>query len=207
MKDNGGAKEHWESVYRQKSFDETSWHQPVPTESLSMIAGAGIDPDAPVIDIGGGASLLADRLLGLGYRDVTVLDISRAALEQAQARLGELSDQLSWIEADVTRFRPERRYRLWHDRAAFHFLTEASDQQSYARVLEEALETGGQAIIATFSPRGPEKCSGLDIVKYDAPRIESTLGPAFQLLEQQEHLHVTPAGREQWFNYFRLRKI
>jgi 2-polyprenyl-3-methyl-5-hydroxy-6-metoxy-1,4-benzoquinol methylase len=207
VKDNKGSKNHWETVYRQKAVEETSWHQPSPKMSLWMIGRTAVSVETPIIDIGGGASLLADHLLGLGYRDVTVLDISRAALEQAQSRLGDRSKQLNWIEADVTRFRPARPYGMWHDRAAFHFLTDAEDQQRYASVLEEALEPGGQAIIATFSPQGPKKCSGLDIVRYDAQKIEKTLGPAFRLLEQQEDLHTTPAGREQRFNYFRILKI
>jgi trans-aconitate methyltransferase len=207
VKDNVERKDHWESVYRQKAVEETSWHQPSPKMSLIMIGRTAVSVKTPIIDIGGGASLLADHLLGLGYRDVTVLDISRAALEQAQSRLGDRSKQLNWIEADVTRFKPARQYGLWHDRAAFHFLTETGDRQKYARVLEKALEPGGQAIIATFSPQGPKKCSGLDIVRYDAQKIEKTLGPAFRLLEQQEDLHTTPAGREQRFNYFRILKI
>ncbi len=206
MKDNVGSKSHWDAVYQQKAVDETSWHQPVPEMSLAMIRRAAVSLETPVIDIGGGASFLADHLLDLGYGDVTVLDISRAALEQAQSRLGECSEQFSWIEADVTRFAPARRYGLWHDRAAFHFLTDAGDQKRYASVLEQALEPGGQAIIATFSPQGPKKCSGLETVRYDAPGIEKTLGPAFRLLEHQENLHITPRGQEQRFNFFRILK-
>ena len=207
MKDNVGSKNHWEAVYQQKAVEETSWHQPIPQLSLSMIGRTAVAVKTPIIDIGGGASYLADHLLDLGYSDVTILDISKAALEQAQARLGDCSNKLSWIEADVTRFRPARRYGLWHDRAAFHFLTEAGDQQRYVSVLEEALEPGGQAIIATFSPQGPKKCSGLDIVRFDAQKIRKTLGAAFRLLEQQESLHVTPGGKEQRFNCFRIRRI
>ena len=207
MKDNTERKDHWETVYRQKAVEETSWHQPSPEMSLTMIGQTAVSVETPIIDIGGGASFLADHLLELGYRDVTVLDISRAALEQARSRLGDRSEQLNWIEADITRFRPARQYGLWHDRAAFHFLTEAVDRQRYASVLEEALEPGGQAIIATFSPQGPKKCSGLDIVRYDAQKIGKTLGPAFRLLEQQADLHTTPAGREQRFNFFRILKI
>lgn len=207
MKENVRSKKHWETVYRQKTVEQTSWHQSIPQMSLSMVAKAAESLDIPIIDIGGGASLLADHLLDHGYSDVTILDISGAALQQAQARLGDRSDQLNWIEEDVTRFRPARRYGLWHDRAAFHFLTEAGDQQRYASVLKDALESGGQAIIATFSPSGPKKCSGLDIVQYDTLKIESILGPAFRLLETQENLHVTPGGREQWFNFFRFLRL
>lgn len=206
VKDKAGNRRHWEAVYKQKPYAETSWYEPVPQASLSMIENAAISFDTPIIDIGGGASLLVDHLLDLGYRDVSLLDISGSALEQAKARLGERSEQLKWIEADVTRFLPPARYGLWHDRAAFHFLTDTGDQQRYAGVLRQALEAGGQAIIAAFSPRGPRKCSGLDIVQYDARKIAETLGPVFRLLEQREHRHITPAGREQWFNYFRFVK-
>ena len=201
------TRQHWETVYQRKRFDETSWHQPVPRESLSAIEKADIALETPIIDIGGGASLLADHLLGLGYRDVTILDISSAALEQAHARLGDRAEQLSWIEADVTCFRPARRYGLWHDRAAFHFLTETGDRRRYVSVLEQAIEPGSQAIIATFSPHGPTQCSGLDIVQYDAHKMEKTLGPAFRLLGQQESRHTTPGGRKQRFNFFRIQKI
>lgn len=207
VKDDVGNKNHWEMVYLQKAFDETSWHQPVPQMSLSMIANTEATLETPVIDIGAGASLLADHLLDLGFRDVTALDISAAALKQAQARLGNRSKMLHWIEADVLRFDPARRYGLWHDRAAFHFLTEAGDRQRYAGVLEKTLEPGGQAIIATFSPKGPKQCSGLDVIRYDAQKLEQALGPVFRIMERREEVHFTPAGREQRFNYFRILKI
>lgn len=207
VEDNVRTRHHWETVYQEKRFDETSWHQPVPQESLLAIGEADIALDTPVIDIGAGASLLVDHLLDLRHRDLTILDISAAALAQARTRLGDRSKQVSWIEGDVLRFEPERRYGLWHDRAAFHFLTEPGDQQKYVSVLRDALGPGGQAILATFSPRGPKKCSGLDIVQYDARTIRKTLGPAFHLLHHREHRHITPAGGAQWFNYFRILRI
>ena len=199
-------KSHWESFYLQKPVAETSWHQAIPQMSLEMVERADVSPDTAIIDIGGGASLLGDHLLERGFRDVTILDISRAAQVQAQTRLGEHSARLKWVEADVTRFKPQRRYGLWHDRAAFHFLTETEDRKKYASVLELTLDSGGQAIIATFSPSGPKKCSGLEIVQYDTASIEQALGPAFRLLEMQEDVHLTPDGREQRFNYFRFLK-
>jgi len=203
---NPERKGHWESVYRQKSADQTSWHQDVPQLSLAMIARAKLEPSSPILDIGGGASLLVDYLLEQGYSDLTILDISAAALEQAKARLGNRAGVPCWVQAEVTRFSPVRQYGLWHDRAAFHFLTDPEERQSYVNVLTRSLASQGQAIIATFSPQGPEKCSGLDIVQYDASRISEVLGPAYVLLEQQEELHVTPSGGEQWFNYFRFQK-
>jgi hypothetical protein len=200
-------KDHWENVYRHKTADQTSWHQDVPQLSLAMIDKALSDRNTPIIDIGGGASLLVDHLLERGYSDLTILEISAAAITQSKARLGGRAEVPSWLEADVTRFNPSRRYGLWHDRAAFHFLTDPEDRQSYVDILTRALELQGQAIIATFSLQGPKKCSGLDIVQYDAEKMALILGPAFVLLEEQEELHITPRGGEQRFNFFRFQKI
>lgn len=199
-------KGHWETVYASKSAEQTSWYQSLPRLSLSMIAHAGIDRSAALIDIGGGASRLVDHLLDQGYRDLTVLDISPAALEQAKARLGDRAERVNWIEADITSFAPQRRYALWHDRAAFHFLTGSQDRRQYVSVLKTALAPGGQAIVSTFAPGGPEKCSGLDIVQYDAAKLGKELGPEFMLQEQEQEKHVTPAGGEQLFNFFRFAR-
>jgi SAM-dependent methyltransferase len=205
--EDGGRKGHWETVYQRKTFAETSWHQPVPQPSLSMITGAGLERNTPILDIGGGASLLADHLIELGYIDLTILDVSGAALKQASLRLGEDARAVHWVETDVTQFKPGRSYGLWHDRAAFHFLTDDNDRKAYLEVLNRALAVQGQVIIATFSPQGPRKCSGLDVVQYDREKMEGVLGPDFILLEQQKDQHVTPGGSEQWFNYFRFQKI
>jgi len=199
-------KRHWERVYRDKSAQQTSWYQKEPRLSLLMVANAGLDHDAALIDVGGGASLLVDHLLDLGYRDLSVLDISRAALDQARERLGEEAYRVNWIEADVTSYVPDRQFDLWHDRAAFHFLTAEADRLQYLQVLRKSLAPGGQAIIAAFAPAGPEKCSGLDIVQYDAVKLGDELGPGFVLEEQEEESHVTPANREQLFNFFRFRR-
>jgi len=199
-------KKHWEQVYGNKSPDETSWFQREPRLSLSMIANTGFGPEASVIDIGGGASLLVDHLLDRGYRDLSVLDISLAAQGQASQRLGERAEQIEWIEADVTTFNPVRRYDIWHDRAAFHFLISDRDRRSYVDVLRNSLAPGGQAIIATFAPGGPEKCSGLDIVQYDSGKLGRELGAEFMLQEQEEETHITPANRQQLFCFFRYRR-
>jgi SAM-dependent methyltransferase len=199
-------KQHWESVYGEKPAQQTSWYQKVPSLSLSMIANTGLDHNAALIDVGGGASLLVDHLLEQGYRDLTVLDISRAALDQACERLGEAAAMVNWIEADVTSYVADRQFDLWHDRAAFHFLTAKKDRQQYVQVLRNSLAPGGHAIIAAFAPSGPEKCSGLNIVQYDAVKLSDELGPEFVLDEQEEESHVTPANREQVFNFFRLRR-
>lgn len=200
-------KKHWEAVYTRRLARETSWHQEDPRLSLSLLKNAAIKTDAAVIDVGGGASLLVDRLLRLGYRDLTVLDISAAALEQAQKRLGKESELVTWVEADVTDFSPDRRYDLWHDRAAFHFLTALEDRQKYLLAMRRALELGGQAIIAAFAPDGPEKCSGLEVVRYDRQSLQAVLGERFVCLEEERDEHVTPGGGQQMFGFYRFRKI
>jgi len=199
-------KQHWESVYGNKPAQQTSWYQKEPRLSLLMVANADLDHGAAMIDVGGGASLLVDYLLALGYRDLSVLDISRAALDQARTRLGKAASRINWIEADVTSYVADQQYDLWHDRAAFHFLTAKQDRLKYIRVLRKSLAPGGQAIMAAFALRGPEKCSGLDIVRYDAVKLGDELGPEFILEEQEEESHLTPANREQLFNFFRFRR-
>lgn len=197
-------KAHWENAWSAKQAHEVSWYQEVPQVSLSLIKKAGLDYDAPLIDVGGGASLLVDHLLQAGYRDITVLDISRAALDKARQRLGEQARRINWIEEDITCFRPDRRFALWHDRAVFHFLVEADDRERYVEVLHRGLLPRGQAIIASFALDGPRKCSGLDIVQYDAQGLQSTLGGDLQLLEQAAEEHLTPAGHSQKFVFFRF---
>jgi len=199
-------KKHWETVHGSKTPEETSWYQPVPHLSLAMIDRTKLGPGASLIDIGGGTSLLVDHLLDRGFRDLTVLDISSEALAKAARRLGNRAARVNWIEADVTKFESPRQFDLWHDRAAFHFLTDPADRRAYMNVLRKALVPGGHAIIATFAPGGPEKCSGLQIVQYDAARLGTELGPEFSLQEQQEERHVTPAKREQLFNFFRFQR-
>ncbi len=199
-------KQHWETVHGRKVPEETSWYQATPGLSLSMITNTGLGPEASLVDIGAGASLLVDHLLDLGYRDLTVVDISSAALNRARKRLGERATRVNWVEADATSFTPSRQFDLWHDRAAFHFLTERTDRQQYMEMLRKALEPDGQVIMATFAPGGPVKCSGLDIVQYDATRLGKELGTEFILQEQQAEQHETPAGVRQLFNFFRFKR-
>jgi trans-aconitate methyltransferase len=199
-------KQHWDMTWSGKSHRETSWYQAVPTPSLEMIDHARADPAAPVIDVGGGASPLAGCLLAAGFADVTVLDISTAALEQAKEGLSEDARRVHWVEADVTRFVPDRTYALWHDRAVFHFLTDPEDRRRYANVLHAALRPGGQAIVATFAPGGPTKCSGLDIVQYSAGELADELGDDMELCEERVEYHATPAGKEQKFGFYRFRR-
>jgi ubiquinone/menaquinone biosynthesis C-methylase UbiE len=195
---------HWEGVYRDKSAEEVSWFQPSPELSLALIDAAGVPREAPLIDVGGGASRLVDTLLEAGYGKVSVLDISVAALDQSRARLGAAAAAVHWLRADITRAELPARYRLWHDRAVFHFLVDAPARAAYLERLERHLEPGGQVILATFSPEGPERCSGLPVQRYSAQSLAQTLGERFRLLESTKELHTTPAGVEQAFVYCRF---
>jgi trans-aconitate methyltransferase len=192
-------KAHWEGIYADKAEHEVSWHQDQPVMSLRLIEQAGVDPAEPVIDVGGGASHLVDHLLDRGFADVTVLDLAGAALAQAQSRLGERAEGVTWIEADATAWRPERAYRLWHDRAVFHFLTEPDDRAAYLEGLRAAVPAGGHAVIATFAPDGPERCSGLPVVRYSPEALQATLGDEFDLAAMQAEEHRTPGGHPQQF--------
>jgi SAM-dependent methyltransferase len=199
-------KQHWEEVYRDKSPLEVSWYQTEPRTSLELIAHSGIGRDEPLIDVGGGASLLVDCLQATNHTRITVLDISGRALTHARQRLGARAAEVEWVEADVTQFTPTHRFALWHDRAVFHFLTEAADRQGYVESLKRALRPDGQVIIAAFAIGGPSRCSNLDIVQYDADKLLRELGPDFRLEEQRTEIHRTPAGKEQQFAFFRLRR-
>jgi SAM-dependent methyltransferase len=198
-------KRHWEQVYRTKSAVETSWYQDEPTTSLAMIRNTGAASGQGLIDVGGGASLLVDHLLQAGWSELTVLDVSAASLEQAKRRLGRAAERVRWVVADITDYAPDRRYAVWHDRAAFHFLTDPADRRRYVEVLRSALGPGSQAIIAAFAPDGPERCSGLDIVRYDADGLGAVLGRSFRLKEERRERHLTPQGREQRFGFYRFR--
>ena len=197
-----GDRSHWENVYRTKPPHEVSWYRAHLDTSLALIDAAVPDHSAHVIDVGGGASTLVDDLLARGYRNVTVLDLSSAALDIAKARLGESARAIEWRCDDVTTApMPEHRYDLWHDRAVFHFLTSAEDRAAYVRQVRRCVKAGGHVIIATFGPDGPAKCSGLDVVRYGAEGLQAELGPAFRLERQLTDLHETPAGKIQPFTY------
>jgi len=197
-------KTHWDDVYNNKSPDDVSWFQQDPATSLRMISDTGVEFDAAIIDVGGGASVLVDRLLDEGYNNLSVLDISNSSLQHAQQRLGERAKNISWIAADVTKFLPPRQYRVWHDRAVFHFLTQKSDRQKYVVSLKNSIPVGGHVLISTFAIGGPEKCSGLDIVQYDAQKLLGQLGGHFTLNNETTETHITPGGGEQKFSCFRL---
>jgi Trans-aconitate methyltransferase len=198
---------HWENVYTSKGENEVSWFQESPAPSLALIAEIGAAPTSAIIDIGGGASRLVDQLIERGFHDVTVLDLSAAALEAAKARLGERANRAHWLVADATTWQPSRSYDIWHDRAAFHFLTEARDREGYVARLRQALTIGGHAIIATFALDGPEKCSGLPVERYDAARLAQTLGSGFKLLRSERDEHATPWGAQQRFQFSVFQRV
>lgn len=197
---------HWDDAYASKGEAGVSWFEDAPTLSLALIRQAGASSTSSVIDIGGGASRLVDALLREKVGKVTVLDLSPAALDAAKARLGAAASDVDWIVADVTRWKPERRYDIWHDRAAFHFLTEADARQAYVECLHAALRPDGHAIIATFALDGPERCSGLPVMRYDPAGLAGVLGASFQLVDQRRHVHTTPWGSAQAFQFALLKR-
>jgi SAM-dependent methyltransferase len=197
---------HWQKVYLGKGEREVSWTQPSPEPSLGLIVRLAPSRQALIVDIGGGASRLVDALCERGYEAVTVLDLSEAALASARQRLGPHAANVQWIAADVTRWEPPQPYDLWHDRAAFHFLVDASDREAYLDRLARSVKPGGYAIIATFALDGPEKCSGLPVRRYDPAGLSATVGDAFELIDHQPHRHVTPWGAVQSFQFSVLRR-
>ncbi|MFN0178089.1 MAG: class I SAM-dependent methyltransferase [Gemmatimonadales bacterium] len=193
---------HWDTVYRTKAATEVSWYQPEATVSLGLIRRVAPDLDTPILDVGGGASTLVDSLVQAGYRRVTVLDLAGPALAIARQRLGPRASQVEWIEADVlsATFVPAR-YLIWHDRAVFHFLTDAEDRVRYLAQVRRAVAPGGHVIVATFAPDGPTRCSGLEVVRYSADTMHAALGDRFRLLDSVREDHITPAGATQAFIY------
>ena len=198
---------HWQGVYRSRAATEVSWYQPHPRTSLALIRRCRLTPDDPIIDVGGGASVLVDHLLAEGFTRVTVVDVSADAQDIARRRLGARASRVRWIEADVTAWDDGEGYRLWHDRALFHFLTRATDRRRYVASLERALAPGGHLVLAAFAVGGPQQCSGLPIVQYDAPGLLTELGAGFRLVEERREAHCTPAGATQDFAWFRCRRL
>jgi trans-aconitate methyltransferase len=197
---------HWQNVYATKGEAEVSWFQDRPTISLDLIRAAAPDHGAAIIDVGGGASRLVDTLLQDGYRDVAVLDLSANALDTARKRIGPAASKVDWIVADATTWRPAKTYDVWHDRAAFHFLTDPQDRAAYVERLRSAVAPGGQIIIATFAPDGPEKCSGLPVQRHDSASLAAELGPGFELVETRSEIHRTPWDSTQSFQFSRFRR-
>ena len=201
------SKGHWERVYETKPAKSVSWYQEHATRSLEMIRRTDASRDAALIDVGGGASTLVDDLLDAGYSDVSVLDLSGAALSVAKARLGDRAGGVRWLVGDVTKLDlPVHRYDIWHDRAVFHFLTTPEERQAYIACVLRAVKPGGSVIVATFAEDGPEQCSGLPVMRYSADGLHAEFGAPFSLLSQEREEHRTPFGSVQKFVYCLCRK-
>jgi trans-aconitate methyltransferase len=201
----GGEPNRWEDVYQSKAEAETSWFEDRPQVSLDLIAVTGATSDAAIVDVGAGASRLVDCLLEEGFRRITVLDLSETALAKARARLPK-DAPVEWVVANVLDWQPSMPFDVWHDRAAFHFLTDFADQETYLRVMDRALVPGGHAIIGTFAPDGPDKCSGLPVTRFDATLLTERLGPDYRLIRSLMHDHHTPWGSVQRFHFGLFKK-
>ena len=195
-----GAKTHWEKIYTEKAPNAVSWFRPHLETSLDLVERLASDRQLSIIDVGGGESTLVDDLLARGYQNITVLDISQTAIDANKKRFGKVSDRVHWLTADITKVELEAAaYDLWHDRAVFHFLTAPADRLAYVRQVARAVRRGGHIVVSTFGPEGPAKCSGLDVVRYDAESLHREFGVAFRLLGSSKELHETPFGTVQQF--------
>jgi 2-polyprenyl-3-methyl-5-hydroxy-6-metoxy-1,4-benzoquinol methylase len=201
---NEGDEEHWDDVYARLGPVAVSWYQPEPTISLTLIERLGLEPDAAILDVGGGASTLVDRLVSTGFRDVTVLDVSRTALELAQARVGP-TERAHWVHHDIRSWMPRTAYDVWHDRAVFHFMVNLDDRDRYLVTLNSAVRPGGHVIIATFASDGPDHCSGLPVLRCNADDIAAALGPRFTVVDTVREEHTTPAAVTQPFTWVLAR--
>lgn len=202
------SKEHWDKVYNSSASDSLSWFQSRAALSLDLIHATGAGHAAAIVDVGGGTSTLVDDLLTNGYTDLSVLDLSAAALTEAQRRLGEQAGKVQWLEADITQAElPKKRYDIWHDRAVFHFLTTQKERDAYVRNVYYSVKPGGHVIIATFAEDGPDECSGLPVMRYRADDLHDEFGEAFALLKHQKETHQTPFGTVQQFVYCYCRRV
>lgn len=201
-------KDHWETVYETKSDRQVSWFREHLDNSLRLILNTNVGRDAAIIDVGGGSSTLADDLLAHGFADVSVLDISRTALKKSRERLNKKAESIEWIEADITKVSlPENHFDVWHDRAVFHFLTNAEDRRKYVALVTRSLKVGGHIIVASFGIDGPQKCSGLDVVRYSPETMHDEFGDSFRLVKSLNETHETPFGTTQEFVYCYCRKL
>jgi ubiquinone/menaquinone biosynthesis C-methylase UbiE len=202
------SKDHWEKVYTTKATNAVSWFQPHADLSVGLIEATGVGVDAAIIDVGGGASTLADDLLAHGYTSLTVLDLSAAALAAARNRLGSQASRVQWIEADITRADlPAGQFDVWHDRAVFHFLTTPEEREAYVQTVFRSVKPGGHVIVASFAEDGPEQCSGLPVMRYRPEALHAEFGEAFSLLSHTKEAHHTPSGTVQQFVYCYCRKV
>jgi 2-polyprenyl-3-methyl-5-hydroxy-6-metoxy-1,4-benzoquinol methylase len=201
------TKTHWEHIYEKKGPTQVSWYQEHAQFSLQYIRNTGIRKTDHIIDIGGGASTLVDDLVSDGFEHITILDISATALKLSREHLGSRAANVNWIEADITQANlPHQHYDVWHDRAVFHFLTQASDRQSYIGNVRHTVRPGGHVIVATFAPDGPERCSGLEVVRYNPEGLHNEFGDGFDLIDNTRETHHTPFGTEQKFIYCYCRR-
>jgi ubiquinone/menaquinone biosynthesis C-methylase UbiE len=201
--------DHWDDIYQRKAEDELSWHRDHLEQSLSFIAAANLQKNDAIIDVGGGTSSLVDDLVAFGYSDLTVLDLSAAALDVVKQRLGPAGHSVHWIADDVTTVKlPKQHFRFWHDRAVFHFLRNQDQRQRYVDAVAHAVQPGGHVLIATFSTDGPVQCSGLEVERYDEHTLHGQFGDGFVKVRSVLESHVTPWGKSQEFLYCHcLRKI
>ena len=199
-------KNYWDKIYRSKSEEEVSWYQEIPARSLELIAELELGFQESIIDIGGGESLLVDHLLAKGFKNISILDISSAALERARARLSENSKCVKFIVSDIRKFDPPEKYKLWHDRATFHFLTSVEDVSMYLEIANRAIASDGYLIVSTFSKTGPEKCSGLTISQYSDADLKTLFEKYFDNIRCFEDTHKTPWGTGQNFVYCGFKK-
>jgi len=206
MTDSTFRPAHWDRAY-ERPAEAVSWYQPSAQTSLELISAAKVSPEQPIVDVGGGASTLVDGLIEQGYRDITVLDVAQKSLDVARGRLGAAAEAVNWVVADITTWQPERAYRCWHDRAVFHFLTEAGDRDAYRRCLARAVEPGGSIIVATFAEDGPERCSGLPVQRYSVQQLQDELRDVARLLDSRREQHRTPSGGTQSFIFLRMVRI
>jgi ubiquinone/menaquinone biosynthesis C-methylase UbiE len=200
-------KTHWERIYRTRDVREVSWFQEHAAQSIELIKKTGVSLESKIIDVGGGASTLVDDLLDLGYTNITVLDISGEALRRSQDRLGDRASRVTWLEQDITEAELSPNfYDVWHDRAVFHFLTRADDRHRYVQAVRRSVKTGGHIIVASFGLGGPEKCSGLNVVRYSSEAMHAEFGSDFKLVSTATEVHHTPGGTDQKFIYCYCRK-
>ena len=207
MENNFNRREHWEQIYQAKQPHELSWYQATPEISLALIMEMKLPLSAKIIDVGGGDSLLVDYLLDAGFQNISVLDISAAAIEKAKLRLGVRAGLVKWIVADITAFIPEEKYDLLHDRAAFHFLTEEHEISAYVKTVTTSLNNKGILVIGTFSEQGPKKCSGIEIKQYSETGLLDLFQSSFEKIKCFSADHHTPFDTVQNFIFCSFRKM
>ncbi|MFN8672747.1 MAG: class I SAM-dependent methyltransferase [Candidatus Sericytochromatia bacterium] len=204
---NFNRKEHWENIYQEKQLNEVSWYQEIPETSINIIRKLDLTKNDNIIDVGGGDSLLAENLLNLNYKNITVLDISEQVIFRAKKRLGKESEKIEWLVSDITEFKPQKLYGLWHDRATFHFLTSDIDIMKYVKIVYQTLKNSGILIIGSFSKQGPKKCSGIDIKQYSEDEMILIFKDYFKKIDSFKIDHITPTGQKQNFIFCIFEKI